>query len=630
MLNLIYVHIGLNLPECFLDNLYQTILINRDKIKIYILLDDSLIPFVKEMISKLNTNYIKNPNIELPFVFIRNSLLESHLNNNQQYTLYKNSLNKFNLNFRDGFWVSTTKRFFYILAAMELFYLTRVFHIENDVMLNENLVNIYESISEKLKISVVKDAIDRVIPSIMFIPDVHELSKLTLHISTTLKNSDIFLNDMALLASFNNYSMLNVLPNKNNKYIYDGAAIGQYLEGIDIKNLNNLPKDTTSKEYKLIQFLNPSKGFINETSVYKPNISHFYKKKCFDPELNTNINIYLAKTDNIINIVPNIHVHSKQLYKFSSIFDIKLNDIISGDKVIELCDLVIATHQIVDFHKNIDKFISVDKIILIKDFNNINYKSLSQIVKKIGKKQIKLFIYTHLFKVLFNIGFFDKIDPSYEYILYLHNSDHGFDDSYKTLLTKPYIKFVYAQNINIDYDNYNAKTQLLPIGLANSMWPHGDMIELYEVMKNTYLYEKTKNIYININPNTYGYRLNVLNKLKEFNYELSSSKPYKEYLNELSQHYFCLCVRGNGIDTHRFWEALYLGVIPVIINNEETECNNFVKYLNALEIPFYQINNIEIFENKDFFNQFLYNKIICKNKTSLGNLQQLKITYYNS
>lgn len=627
MINLIYVHIGSILPECFLDNIYQTILLNNNRVRIYILLDDHCIEEVKESIFKLNVSYIKSPNLDFQFVFVRNTLLENYLKDDAGYSLYKEALSKFNLNFRDGFWISTTKRFFYLQAVMDLFYLDTVFHIENDVMLNDNLKNIYDDITDKSKIILVKDSDERVIPSIMFIPDVIQLKKLTYHIGTTFSNSDVFINDMALLASFNDYNTFNIFPDKNHKYIFDGAAIGQYLDGVDIKNLNDLPNDTTSKEYLLIKFMNPSKGFINETSLYKPNNSDFYKKICYDPALNVNINIQLTKTNETINIIPNIHVHSKQLYKFSCVFDLKLNDIISGDRVIELCDFVISIKDILDYHKNIDKFISIDKIILIKNFNDINYKALNKFIKELGKKQIKIFIYTHLLNKLLEIGFFDNLDHSYEYILYIHNSDHVFDNSYKTLIDKPHIKFVYAQNINMDFD-YSDKTRLLPIGLANSMWPHGDTIQLYNVMKNTYLYNKSKNIYININPNTYGYRLNVLNKLKELDYQLSKSKPYIDYLNELSQYYFCLCVRGNGIDTHRFWEALYLGVIPVIINNEETNCDNYVKYLNALDIPFYEINNIELFENKDFFNELLYSKIISKHKTSLGNLKQLKISYF--
>ena len=36
------------------------------------------------------------------------------------------------------------------------------------------------------------------------------------------------------------------------------------------------------------------------------------------------------------------------------------------------------------------------------------------------------------------------------------------------------------------------------------------------------------------------------------------------YKEELLDHKFILCPRGNGVDTHRMWEALYCGVIPVV------------------------------------------------------------------
>ncbi|MBU3729146.1 MAG: hypothetical protein FGM37_07865 [Phycisphaerales bacterium] len=36
------------------------------------------------------------------------------------------------------------------------------------------------------------------------------------------------------------------------------------------------------------------------------------------------------------------------------------------------------------------------------------------------------------------------------------------------------------------------------------------------------------------------------------------------FLDELCEHKFMLCPRGNGIDTHRMWEALCCGVIPVV------------------------------------------------------------------
>jgi hypothetical protein len=41
-----------------------------------------------------------------------------------------------------------------------------------------------------------------------------------------------------------------------------------------------------------------------------------------------------------------------------------------------------------------------------------------------------------------------------------------------------------------------------------------------------------------------------------------------QFLASLRQHDFVLCPRGNGIDTHRLWETLYMGGIPVVRRTE--------------------------------------------------------------
>jgi len=37
-----------------------------------------------------------------------------------------------------------------------------------------------------------------------------------------------------------------------------------------------------------------------------------------------------------------------------------------------------------------------------------------------------------------------------------------------------------------------------------------------------------------------------------------------QYLDEMIRHRFVLCPPGNGIDTHRLWEAVYAGSIPIV------------------------------------------------------------------
>jgi hypothetical protein len=41
----------------------------------------------------------------------------------------------------------------------------------------------------------------------------------------------------------------------------------------------------------------------------------------------------------------------------------------------------------------------------------------------------------------------------------------------------------------------------------------------------------------------------------------------KQFAREMSSHRFALCPPGNGIDTHRMWEALYSRTIPIVLRN---------------------------------------------------------------
>lgn len=40
--------------------------------------------------------------------------------------------------------------------------------------------------------------------------------------------------------------------------------------------------------------------------------------------------------------------------------------------------------------------------------------------------------------------------------------------------------------------------------------------------------------------------------------------PFDDYLREISKYKFVICERGNGIDTHRVYEALLMGSVPVV------------------------------------------------------------------
>ena len=52
------------------------------------------------------------------------------------------------------------------------------------------------------------------------------------------------------------------------------------------------------------------------------------------------------------------------------------------------------------------------------------------------------------------------------------------------------------------------------------------------------------------------------------------------YLRKMAEANFVVCPEGNGIDTHRIWEALYMGSIPIIKRNRNLE--PLLRYLPIL------------------------------------------------
>ena len=88
----------------------------------------------------------------------------------------------------------------------------------------------------------------------------------------------------------------------------------------------------------------------------------------------------------------------------------------------------------------------------------------------------------------------------------------------------------------------------------------------------------------------------------------------RQFLRDIRSSKFVFCPRGNGIDTHRIWETLYMGSIP-IVKYEKTH-----HLFEDLPILFIDDWN-EV--NEDFLNE-KYEEIINKD----WNIDKLKIGYW--
>lgn len=155
--------------------------------------------------------------------------------------------------------------------------------------------------------------------------------------------------------------------------------------------------------------------------------------------------------------------------------------------------------------------------------------------------------------------FSNTLLPKYKFKLITHNSDYNIDNKYLNYLNYYYLDKWFAQNINFVHD----KLIPIPIGIANSEWPHGNTDILQKVIDIKY--EKEQLIYANFNirtnPNQRKYCLaNIPNEFVENNVS------FETYLTKTAKAYFTICPLGNGIDSHRIWESLYLRSIPVVEN----------------------------------------------------------------
>jgi hypothetical protein len=257
-----------------------------------------------------------------------------------------------------------------------------------------------------------------------------------------------------------------------------------------------------------------------------------------------------------------LHIHSKRLSDFSSY----ILGFQTGDRICERADWILMTRDTFHFHKHIDDL--NHKKIIIDD------SSLEQIVETITKDtrtELKIAINTHALSRVTPILL--KLDSKQIHI-YSGNSDHSFDS--KILLEANHVKSIHAQNPSV----LSNKLSLLPIGIANRMWPHGNLSELYKAKISAPL-DRINRVYVRLNENTFTYRRDVINQARAHSlfdvYE--TLVDHSTYLEELSKYKYALCVRGNGLDTHRFWECVYLGVIPIIVNNEYTNSEIFTQNL---------------------------------------------------
>lgn len=230
-------------------------------------------------------------------------------------------------------------------------------------------------------------------------------------------------------------------------------------------------------------------------------------------------------------------------------------NIVTGEKIQLQCNFFIGEPNDFAFNPTI---------------RNVHSKHISIFTEKfpVMYQPISIFCYTHILAKHFDKLYQLLSTVSHRFTLYFHNSDDCFSQTHTKLLEIPLLDKIYTQNIAIQPTD---RIIPLPIGIANQMWKHGDLNVWKRVLESP-IVSKTNHIYCFFKIETNKAKRSLCyNAVVKHNIPIQPALPYEEYLRLLQTFKYAICPEGNGLDTHRFWECVYLKVIPICLRNHITE-----------------------------------------------------------
>lgn len=150
----------------------------------------------------------------------------------------------------------------------------------------------------------------------------------------------------------------------------------------------------------------------------------------------------------------------------------------------------------------------------------------------------------------------------------LGNSDRNLGEEVQAFSNQVNVSTVYAQNLTVKCSNVFP----LPIGLENLHYNRSGVPKDFRVKRQKPV---QKELHI-------GWSFAVENNplAREYAREILVEHPLAKHFGRVSvskhqklvqQSAFLACPPGNGLDTHRVWEAMYLGTIPIVLRSATME-----------------------------------------------------------
>jgi hypothetical protein len=108
---------------------------------------------------------------------------------------------------------------------------------------------------------------------------------------------------------------------------------------------------------------------------------------------------------------------------------------------------------------------------------------------------------------------------------------------------------------------FGGKVHPFPHGIERKMHSGYNHHEVLQRMMETEV-EPTKLLFVAHRADT-GARASIGSMFQDKPWATVTHLPYEQYLREMQNHKFVLCPSGNGIESSRNWETLYMGRVPI-------------------------------------------------------------------
>jgi len=230
---------------------------------------------------------------------------------------------------------------------------------------------------------------------------------------------------------------------------------------------------------------------------------------------------------------------------------VKIEDFIQGNKFAEMADFTFSPPQ-----KFMDDYYDLPNTLDVSALKDVNI------------------IFTTPFYVKSLFEFIEGLP--FGFIVITHNGDNevnnkgvGYMDGRGNYINTDYFTIPqnvirwYATNVN----TLHPKVVAIPSGLENDRWKP----ELRKKERMIEKWHEPRNVR-NIVYVDFSTTWNIGER--KLIYSLLENKPwvtsfrdganFERFLDNIYNHKFVVCPRGNGIATHREWETLYMGSIPIM------------------------------------------------------------------